>query len=264
MNRDVRDQLNALRSELPKDDERQTVIASLLSDETRRGAEAGAAGPLVARPRVEISGVETWQYRPRRRSRARSAVMAGTGVAAAVLLGNVVVGAVSPSHARRPAGAAAGVVVAPAAPQAAPAGPAEYLKRGLPDPSLTPGERIPGTAPVLAPAAPLRDDAKAAALAAYGVSPDDRRYVVCRLIPDSLNGSSSPRNLFPTTPWFADLKARLDKALTQQVAQRQITPEQAEKELTSNWVQAMHDHRIRNYGAADASQAKRIEDNLRW
>jgi hypothetical protein len=133
-------------------------------------------------------------------------------------------------------------------------------KAGLPDPSLTPGER---TATPQANSS-IPETTAAQVLAAYDVSNDPKRTVVCRLIPASLGGTANAKNLFPVTPWFAGLKTRLDKYLTDQVKAGKITVQQAEKELKSNWIQAVHAHNIRNYGANDAAKAREMDDKLRW
>jgi hypothetical protein len=99
---------------------------------------------------------------------------------------------------------------------------------------------------------------------AYGALPGDIRSEVVRLIPPELGGTDNLKNLFLTTPWFAGLKSRLDQKLIGLVRSGQITLEQAETDLTSNWVRATHKHYVRNYGAGDSAAARKIEDNNRW
>jgi hypothetical protein len=131
------------------------------------------------------------------------------------------------------------------------------VMRGLPDAKLTPGELGPNSGSVT-------PEAQLTVLRAYGVSPADRRFVLCTLIPKSLGGSNSPSNLFPATPWFANLKTRLDRALTERVRAGRITADQAIAELRGNWVKAAHSNYVRNYGQRDPDKAKSAEDRLNW
>ncbi|MGV3724887.1 MAG: hypothetical protein ACO1SX_28640 [Actinomycetota bacterium] len=129
--------------------------------------------------------------------------------------------------------------------------------RGLPDAKLTPGD-------LGANSATITPQVRQTVLRAYGVGPEDRRFVLCPLIPKSLGGSNSSANLFPTTPWFANLKARLDRALTERVRAGRITTDQAIAELRGNWVKAAHSNYIRNYGQRDPAKARSAEDQLNW
>ena len=134
------------------------------------------------------------------------------------------------------------------------------VRKGLPDPALTPGE---AGAPVRE-ATDIPVEARDQVLADYGVPAGDPGYVVCRLIPTTLGGSDNPRNLFATTPWFGKLKARLDKRLTELVRSREITAEHARRELQTNWIKAVHGYYVRNYGHLDEQKAKQAEDTLPW
>ena len=133
-------------------------------------------------------------------------------------------------------------------------------KVGLPKPELTPGERSPKPSIGIA----IPDDVKTQVFKAYGIPDGDTLHVPVRLIPAAFGGTNGPKNVFPVTPWFAGLKARLDAFLIDQVRSGKMTPAQAESELTSNWVRACHLHYIRNYGETDAEKAKKTEDQLRW
>jgi hypothetical protein len=161
--------------------------------------------------------------------------------------------------------AAAGFVFWPKGTHAQPApagtGLNPLVRKGLPDPLLTPGHFQEGTRGADA-AIPL--DTQAEVLRAYGVTAGDGQYVVLRLIPTALGGTDAPKNLFVTTPWFADLKERLDSRLTALVTARQISAAHAREELTRNWVQAVHGYYVRNYGHGDKEAARRKEDELRW
>jgi hypothetical protein len=132
--------------------------------------------------------------------------------------------------------------------------------RGLPDPTLTPGEAKAGAVIAL----PIADSVRQEVFHAYGIAPEDSRYVLCRLIPGELGGTNGAKNLFPVTPWFANLKQRLDGYLEVQVHNHQVTAKQAQRELTDNWVEAVHGHYLRNYGLKDTAKAKQKEDALHW
>jgi hypothetical protein len=138
--------------------------------------------------------------------------------------------------------------------------PSEYAKKGLPDPKLTPGER----GPVGAESDKVSAEVEAKVFASYGLDPNDGRYVLNRLIPRTLDGTANAANLYPSTPWFRDLKKRLDKKLTQLVRSNQLTVKQAEADLRENWVMAVHKHYVRNYGAGDQQKAKEIEETVPW
>jgi len=131
------------------------------------------------------------------------------------------------------------------------------VMRGLPDPQLTPGDLGPSTGSI-------PPDIRQAVLVSYGISPDDPQFVLCALIPKSLGGSERSSNLFPTTRWFANLKARVDAALTAQVLSGGITAGDAMTQLKTNWIKAAHSNYVRNYGRSDASKAKAEEDRLAW
>lgn len=135
-----------------------------------------------------------------------------------------------------------------------------YVSKGLPNPALTPGDR--GPAPLLS--FRLGDDLRQQVFKEYGLNGADPKYTVCMLIPGSLGGTTELKNLFPTTRWFADLKVRLDKKLTDEVNSGALTMAQAEAELKADWIKAMHRHGVRNYGAHDRAASDKIEKTLNW
>lgn len=99
----------------------------------------------------------------------------------------------------------------------------------LPDPNLTPGDvGTPGTTTVFT--ADIQQDI----LSRYHIDAQNPSRVVCRLIPAELGGTDDPKNLFPLSPWFAGLKARLDQKLVQEVQQGALTPQQARSELSAD------------------------------
>jgi hypothetical protein len=136
--------------------------------------------------------------------------------------------------------------------------PLTVLKRGLPDARLTPGETAKSGGGEIAEAT------RREVFRSYGLAPEDTRYVPVRLIPTTLNGTSGARNLFPATPWFAQLKDRLDKQMTEMVSSGKLTAERAEAELKEDWIAAVHRYRVRNYGEGDPAKAGEIEKKLGW
>ncbi len=139
------------------------------------------------------------------------------------------------------------------------------VRKGLPFPPITPGERIPVGGPNYWLEAPITDEVKQKVFSAYGIGPvEAQSYVIIRLIPVELGGTENPANLFPTTPWFHGLKSRLDRRLVELVKGGQLTIQQAESELKDNWVRASHRYYIRNYGIDDPDKARQKEDQLKW
>jgi len=135
------------------------------------------------------------------------------------------------------------------------------VRKGLPFPPITPGERL--ATPRLE--GPITADVKLQVFNAYGLGPmDAQSYVIIRLIPVELGGTENVPNLFPTTPWFQDLKSRLDSRLVELVKGGRLTIQQAESELKDNWVRASHRYYIRNYGIDDPDKAREKEDQLKW
>ena len=133
-------------------------------------------------------------------------------------------------------------------------------KVGLPRPELTPGERSPQASAGV----PIPDSVRKQVFTAYGFGPDDQVHIAVRLIPSALGGTNGAKNVFPVTPWFAGLKARLDDFLVGEIRAGRMTPVQAESELTSNWIRACHHHYVRNYGENDSEKARQTEDKLHW
>jgi hypothetical protein len=135
-----------------------------------------------------------------------------------------------------------------------------WISRGLPNPALTPGDR--GTQPIVS--FQIGDDTRKEVFAAYGLVPMDSKYALCLLIPASLGGTIEAKNLFPATLWFADLKSRLDKQLVEEVAAGRISADEAAAELKTDWIRAMHRHKVRNYGMHDKQSAAKVEQALHW
>ena len=119
----------------------------------------------------------------------------------------------------------------------------------LPDPKLTPGDTfdvtvqdicVPGYAKkVRAVPAWL----KRQAYAEYGITQyKTGDYEVDHLIPLSLGGSNSIRNLWPqstkTSPWNSFVKDALERKLHTLVCAGRVDLKTAQREIASNWIEA--------------------------
>jgi hypothetical protein len=134
-----------------------------------------------------------------------------------------------------------------------------WLRKGLPDPRITPGDRdLNGTRPT-----PISADSKLRAFKAYGVDPQDKHFQVTRLIPASLSGTNQPENLFVISIWYAGLKVRVDKAIADKVHSGTITAEQAEEQLKSNWLDAIHKPYLSELKIDDSNAARNTLSNLK-
>src|SRR5207302_8171339 len=71
------------------------------------------------------------------------------------------------------------------------------VRKGLPFPALTPGER---TSSVRQPG-PITEQLRQKVISSYGITPESAQsYVMVRPIPPQLGGTDNPANLSPTTP----------------------------------------------------------------
>jgi len=115
-----------------------------------------------------------------------------------------------------------------------------------PDPVITPGEaqnislaqvRKLGTR-----AARVPTDVKRAVYGAYGLSVDEKNYALDHLIPLSLGGSNSAKNLWPHSRkgsfWTVEKKLALEKRVYQLVCAGRLSLVAARQEIASNWAKA--------------------------
>ena len=119
----------------------------------------------------------------------------------------------------------------------------------LPDPVVTPGEALNLTLPEAKKIGSgpghlsnLSAEVKRAVFGGYGLSVDERNYEIDHLIPLSLGGANSTKNLWPHSRkgsfWTIEKKVALEKRLYRLVRSGRLPLLTARQEIASNWAKA--------------------------
>jgi hypothetical protein len=119
----------------------------------------------------------------------------------------------------------------------------------LPDPVVTPGEaknislaEVKKLASATARVSNIPTDVKRAVYGAYGLSVDEKNYTLDHLIPLSLGGSNSAKNLWPHSRkgsfWTIEKKLTLEKRVYRLVCAGRLPLVAARQEVASNWAKA--------------------------
>jgi hypothetical protein len=119
----------------------------------------------------------------------------------------------------------------------------------LPDPVVTPGEaqnislaELKRLASGAARVSSIPTDVKRAVYGAYGLNVDEKNYALDHLIPLSLGGSNSAKNLWPHSRrgsfWTIEEKLKLEKRVYRLVCAGRLSLVAARQEVASNWAKA--------------------------
>ena len=120
-------------------------------------------------------------------------------------------------------------------------------QRHLPDPKLTPGDTTAATKEEVCGARhtaldPIPVRVKSQVFARYGISTaGPSSYNIDHLIPATLGGSNSIKNLWPqplSSEWNYALKNKLEKQLLKKVCRGELELSKAQQEIATDWVSA--------------------------
>lgn len=146
---------------------------------------------------------------------------------------------------------------------------AQRASTDLPNPTLTPGATIEVTREELCgseytnPAGKIPIVLKRQTFDRYGLSSHAVGYNVDHLIPASLGGSNSPKNLWPQSlsgEWNYHMKNRLERTLKKMVCRKEIALEKAQQEIATDWVSAYKKYILKPRPGPSRSPA---QDSLR-
>jgi hypothetical protein len=125
--------------------------------------------------------------------------------------------------------------------------PAQNEASYLPDPQLTPGRAGRATAADICntdydnPAEEIPVELKGRVLVRYGIGRYEVGYNIDHLIPPKLGGTNSINNLWPQPLaglWCWHRKNRLERRLRKLVCSGQLSLEQAQREIATDWISA--------------------------
>jgi hypothetical protein len=123
----------------------------------------------------------------------------------------------------------------------------------LPDPVVTPGEaqsislaEVKKMGSKAAHLSNIPPDVKRAVFRAYGLSPDEKNYELDHLIPLSLGGLNSAKNLWPHSRkgsfWTIDKKLTLEKRVCRLVCAGRLSLVSARQLVASDWPKAYREY----------------------
>jgi hypothetical protein len=139
----------------------------------------------------------------------------------------------------------------------------------LPNQTLTPGDTVEVTQEALcgydysSPAGKVSITVKRQTFDRYGLKSGMLGFNVDHLVPASLGGSNSPKNLWPQSlsgEWNYHMKNRLERTLKKMVCRKEIALEKAQQEIATDWIAAYKKYMSKT---RKRSSVKPVQPNLR-